>query len=1362
MDEFPHPLFFEARDLSKREKGKIHLYFQKKRDSGGGDCDEIEKVGENTYRICFKVKEDQERVLQKKSHTICLPNGELHLTVSSSSSLDQPSTSHGQTFTKANTKELEKIFQIETFLLFYLRDCPQALKFLQKQLDAIHCSLTLDFDLEEAVVKGHVEKESGGAFGAIAEKWEHQVDKIFIDLIERYTCHHVLEPKLLKKVQQDLSNVDDNIKVYPQTGYVVVVGETAVVKEKVLVLEKCLTSTMELPITEKHLKLIEEEFRREMQADSPEVNITTRTNMVILEGTDEKVKSGAAKLDELVKKIKVKRVQLSPCLSAFMKTSNALSKYEARFQQIFRSPLSLEVDSDLHLSSLSSVSLEEAQAALLRDIVVISVQLQGAATVPPELRAILNKAKVQANSLSLQVEVSFIPGVNETTVQLVGYSPEVTKLKELLHDYQLNQAPTEEMIKLPDPELVECFKEKLNRLGVNITSVTLQTSHVPYPCVILSGPRGQVKDIHKTLQPVLANLTVDSLVLNGPGALRYFQGVGKVSKDLVETSHKVIIREQQGVPNVNAQQQGSSSITYVTSLRPSLNRQSRRSVGSPAVSQINLRIRLCRLEDEQVNILVAPVLKNQLNSNNISKSLLRKGGSILQSQFDATAANRVLHPGEVLQVPGPPSLGCSKIFFIECSPWDGVGGQSAQALKKGLQTCLDLCEQQGFSSVAIPIIGHGVVLKYSLIDAIKVLTEKITEFGSSATSGSLSTINIVIHPDYSDSEKTYHEVNKNLCSSMNHTGQAIFRSLTSDLDEVIMALGGNVQLHLVFGDITNETTDVVVNTTDFTNFHNEGVCKDILTVAGPQVEAELKAAKVNRGDIFVSQSGRFPCKTFFHVCGERDESLVEKLVCNIIYQCEKSGFESVAIPAICAGAGGLDPGVVAGAILRGIKTATSSRNLCKLTRVHIVLIRIKVFLVFKEEATQMFSSVNRKVRAMPQVQQQSPPLITDLKLTNISSGSQQSTFKFIGLGKNTVDDAMKNLKSLYETVCSTQTISKEDMEVFTQKDVKAFKQLVESEGLFIEEDPSGGLTVTGLKDGVTQLMMMIQSCLQGSLRIEMRVREEEDLYNRVMWCILDQRGNWQRLPKISNYNLEKRDIAAGIEDAQGVTWQVNLEEMEATATGQKTKLKRLENLADFSFPLYWDSMTANESMKVVPLRQSSTEYKLVKESFKRTARQTVIKIERLQNIHLRRAYEAQKKHIAFKNTTLGGEREKTLYHGTTHENCNSIMKTGFNRRFAGQNATFYGEGTYFAVNASYSAQSTYSKPGADGSQLMFVVRVLTGVYAQGQSGMKVPPPRNAQQPNERCDSVVDNTSNPSMYVVFHDDQAYPDYLITFK
>jgi len=100
----------------------------------------------------------------------------------------------------------------------------------------------------------------------------------------------------------------------------------------------------------------------------------------------------------------------------------------------------------------------------------------------------------------------------------------------------------------------------------------------------------------------------------------------------------------------------------------------------------------------------------------------------------------------------------------------------------------------------------------------------------------------------------------------------------------------------------------------------------------------------------------------------------------------------------------------------------------------------------------------------------------------------------------------------------------------------------------------------------------------------------------------------------------------------------------------------------------------------------------------------------------------------------------------------------YNFQFA---AAAYGHGTYFAVNANYSASPAYSRPAADGTQVIFVARVLTGVYTPGRSDMKVPPPRNSQQPHDLYDSVVDRMGNPSMFVVFHDDQAYPDYLITF-
>lgn len=49
---------------------------------------------------------------------------------------------------------------------------------------------------------------------------------------------------------------------------------------------------------------------------------------------------------------------------------------------------------------------------------------------------------------------------------------------------------------------------------------------------------------------------------------------------------------------------------------------------------------------------------------------------------------------------------------------------------------------------------------------------------------------------------------------------AIFKSLTTDLESIVITVGGKVELHLVFGDITNETTEAVLNTTDFKYFNS--------------------------------------------------------------------------------------------------------------------------------------------------------------------------------------------------------------------------------------------------------------------------------------------------------------------------------------------------------------------------------------------------------------------------------------------------------------------------------------------------------------------------------------------------------------
>ena len=95
-------------------------------------------------------------------------------------------------------------------------------------------------------------------------------------------------------------------------------------------------------------------------------------------------------------------------------------------------------------------------------------------------------------------------------------------------------------------------------------------------------------------------------------------------------------------------------------------------------------------------------------------------------------------------------------------------------------------------------------------------------------------------------------------------------------------------------------------------------------------------------------------------------------------------------------------------------------------------------------------------------------------------------------------------------------------------------------------------------------------------------------------------------------------------------------------------------------------------------------------------------------------------------------------------------------------ATLYGQGAYFARDASYSASDKYSRPDTSGNKHMFLCSVLTGDFTVGKSDMKDNPIKDSSvTPPTRYDSVTDNVTDPAIFVIFSDTQAYPKYLATF-
>jgi len=123
--------------------------------------------------------------------------------------------------------------------------------------------------------------------------------------------------------------------------------------------------------------------------------------------------------------------------------------------------------------------------------------------------------------------------------------------------------------------------------------------------------------------------------------------------------------------------------------------------------------------------------------------------------------------------------------------------------------------------------------------------------------------------------------------------------------------------------------------------------------------------------------------------------------------------------------------------------------------------------------------------------------------------------------------------------------------------------------------------------------------------------------------------------------------------------------------------------------------------------------------------------------------------------------EKRLFHGTSPETVEAICKQNFDWRLHGKNATVYGEGSYFALNASYS--DAYAKEDMNSCRFMFVAKVLVGSYTKGHSSYRRPPQKDPANPaSDLYDSCVDDKSNPTIFVVFDTDQFYPEYIIKYS
>uniref|UniRef100_A0A3Q0R8Y3 Poly [ADP-ribose] polymerase n=1 Tax=Amphilophus citrinellus TaxID=61819 RepID=A0A3Q0R8Y3_AMPCI len=313
--------------------------------------------------------------------------------------------------------------------------------------------------------------------------------------------------------------------------------------------------------------------------------------------------------------------------------------------------------------------------------------------------------------------------------------------------------------------------------------------------------------------------------------------------------------------------------------------------------------------------------------------------------------------------------------------------------------------------------------------------------------------------------------------------------------------------------------------------------------------------------------------------------------------------------------------------------------------------------------------------------------------------------------------------------------------------------------------PKATITIEGLSRDVLRANTEINKMLS-------KARDEQDLMRKVEltsaaadWQYQQTGFQFQSFDEMTNFHLEEalqQNLPTVKVTVQGQDYTVTMPSGPATdSQGNILQIKRIDKLNEF--PESWNPMSPKVTSQALLLQAGTQEYVEILKLFQATCNLTVIKIERIQNPGLWSSLLVKKRDMEVRNAHQNNERR--LFHGTCENTVATINDRGFNRSYTGTNAANCLNSTCFAVDASCAADDTYSTPNQNGEKFMYVCLVLTGDFTNGTSDMIVPPQKDNSTgiiSTHLYDSVVDDKTNPKKFFIFHDTQAYPEYLITFK
>ncbi|CAL9694359.1 unnamed protein product [Knipowitschia caucasica] len=155
------------------------------------------------------------------------------------------------------------------------------------------------------------------------------------------------------------------------------------------------------------------------------------------------------------------------------------------------------------------------------------------------------------------------------------------------------------------------------------------------------------------------------------------------------------------------------------------------------------------IEKQQVDAVVSPMCGGGPLSTRVGKCLYETVGPQLTDIYSKQEQGET--PGDCVMVDGLSGAMFKAIFFVHLLQWDNdPDGTAVEVLRLVVSEVLTSCENQGFTSIAFPILGAGVALGFPGDVVAQVFLEEIHNFGQRRHQTAPFAVSIVCPPSDED------------------------------------------------------------------------------------------------------------------------------------------------------------------------------------------------------------------------------------------------------------------------------------------------------------------------------------------------------------------------------------------------------------------------------------------------------------------------------------------------------------------------------------------------------------------------------------------------------------------------------------